>query len=567
MLRTRILAAATATLLALGMAAGGASAATAAPPQEDTKVWVCKYSGTPGVNEKYKEGKNPIEVSVTTIANNSGFDPVTGEGYFADGQARSFSLGYSDTFDVPPTIEDCPRPVLPIPGYEVTDQTCLAGGSITLDESEWIIYVVTDSSGTVIPNDQLTDLAPGTYTVTPTAVPPAILDDEFYDPVAVIDAVDPALCAELATGDVSITPATCELGESLDESGIDAIGATFEVIDNGSTDGSYEVLFTAEEGYLFAGGLETLTVTGELAGPNSELCLEATGSVPLIDPTCELGASVDLANISGVNATYEVIDDGSTDGSYEVLFTASAGYRFAGNQQTLTVSGDLAERDPELCLEATGSVPLIDPTCELGASVDLENISGVNATFEVIDDGSESGSYEVEFTALEGFRFAGDQTTLTVSGELADRDPELCLEPTYVAPLIDATCELGESLDVEGIDAENATWEVIDDGSVSGTYEIEFTADEGYRFAGDEQTLTVTGELAGPNTELCLEAIAAIAVSDADCFLDSTFDEDGFTAENSTYEITVYNAETREYEVVFTAEYGYRFDTSLSGVS
>ncbi|MDO8337294.1 MAG: hypothetical protein Q7T15_03460, partial [Microcella sp.] len=201
------------------------------------------------------------------------------------------------------------------------------------------------------------------------------------------------------------------------------------------------------------------------------------------------------------------------------------------------------------------------------ASVDLENISGVNATFEVIDDGSESGSYEVEFTALEGFRFAGDQTTLTISGDLADRDPELCLEATYVAPVIDATCELGESLDVEGIDAENATIEVIDDGSESGTYEIEFTANEGYRFAGDQQSLTVTGDLAGPNTELCLEAVAAIAVTDADCFFDSTLDEDGFTSENAEYEITVYNAETREYEVVFTADYGYRFDTSLDGVS
>lgn len=73
-LHKRILAAATAIALALGMAAGGATPAMAAAP-DDTKVWVCKYSGTPGVNEKYKDGKNPIEVSVSTISDTSEFDP------------------------------------------------------------------------------------------------------------------------------------------------------------------------------------------------------------------------------------------------------------------------------------------------------------------------------------------------------------------------------------------------------------------------------------------------------------------------------------------------------------
>ncbi|MDO8337190.1 MAG: hypothetical protein Q7T15_02910, partial [Microcella sp.] len=972
MLRTRILAAATATLLALGMAAGGASAATAAPPQEDTKVWVCKYSGTPGVNEKYKAGKNPIEVSVSTIDSNSGFDPVTGTGYFADSQSRSYSLGYTATFPVPPTLQDCPRPQLPIPGYTVTDQTCESGGSITLATSQWIIYVVTNSSGVVIPNDQLTNLPPRTYTVTPTAVSPAILDDEFYDPVAVIDPVDPVLCADLATasiaftdatcltgqqlntdgfaatgatltsfvvegstytvvftadegylfaagtgvsddrttltftgtlggvdltkcavatasidftaptcttseqlnesgyqatgatltssgvvdgvytvvftatpgslfaagenvsldrttltytgtldppdltlcpvatasiafidptcnddeqldegafqtvnatltsadvvgkeytvvftavgdalfavgdgvspdrktltytgtldpnderlclvvtatftlppatcevgedwanpiivadagvvpgapmydeatGTVSITflatganifvidvdgeptfsktlavtldvadrdpslceeatvevpinPATCELGESLDEGGIDAIGATFEVIDDGSVSGTYEVEFTADEGYRFPGDQLTLTVSGELADRDPLLCEEATGTVPLIDPTCELGASVDLENISGVNATFEVIDDGSESGSYEVEFTALEGFRFAGDQTTLTISGELADRDPLLCLEATGSVPIIDPTCEQGASVDLENIAGTNATFEVIDDGSTDGTYEVLFTANDGYRFTGDQKTLTVTGTLdpkderlcivveasftlppatcevgedwenpiivadagvlwgepmfdpethtvsieflatgatvfvievdgemtfsktltvtldvADRDPELCLEPTYVVPVIDPTCELGASLDVAGIDAENATFVVVDDGTESGSYEVEFTALEGYRFPGDQLTLTVSGELADRDPLLCEEASASVPLIDPTCELGASVDLENISGVNATFEVIDDGSESGSYEVEFTALEGFRF--------
>jgi len=901
-LRKRILAAATAIALALGMAAGGATPAMAAAP-DDTKVWVCKYSGTPGVNEQYKDGKNPIEVSVSTIDDTSDFDPVTGTGYFPDSQGRSYSLGYSTSFTVDPTIEDCPRPELPVPGYTVTDESCESGGSITLTTSEWIVYVVTNAEGEVIPNDALTDLPPGTYTVTPTAIEPAILDDEFYDPLAVIAAIDPALCADLATATIDIAPATCLSGEALNQGGFATTNATLtsaNVVDDqytvvftadegslfaagdgvsedrttltltgtlagpdltlcalatasidiapatctsgealnqggfamanasltssGVVDDQYTVVFTADEGSLFAAGdgvsvdRTTLTLTGTLAGPDLELCPiataalafidptcddaqqldesafetanasmtmldvdgsaytvvftadgdalfapgegvstdrttltftgtlepnderlclvveatftlppatcevgedwenpiidadagviagepvfdeeartvsitftataayifqvegeggttfsktltvtldvadrdpslcdEATATVPVIAPTCELGASLDLAGISGVNATFEVVDDGSSDGTYEVLFTAAEGSRFPGDELTLEVTGELADRDPALCGLATASVPVIAPTCELGASLDVDGIEAENATWDVIDDGSESGTYEVEFTADEGYRFPGDQTTLTVSDELApndeslcnvveasftlppatcevgedwenpiivadagvvggepafdpeartvtitftatgpnvfvsdaegeptysktltltldvaDRDPSLCLEPTVDWSVTAATCELGESLDLESISADNATVEVIDDGSESGTFEIEFTADDGYRFADDQRILTVTGELAGPNSELCLEAVAAIAVTDATCFLDSTLDEEGFTVENATYDIESYDPVTRAYEVIFTADFGARFDTALDGVS
>jgi len=740
-LHKRILAAATAIALALGMAAGGATPAMAAAP-DDTKVWVCKYSGTPGVNEQYKDGKNPIEVSVSTIDDTSDFDPVTGTGYFPDSQGRSYSLGYSSSFTGDPTIEDCPRPQLPIPGYTVTDQTCETGGSIVLDESAWITYVVTNSEGQVIPNDQLTNLPPGTYTVTPTAVPPAILDDEFYDPVAVIDAIDPALCADLATASIAFTAATCTTGEQLNADGFAMTGAT--LTSSTVVDGVYTVVFTADSGYLFAAGdgvsddrtqltytgtldgpdltqcavasatlaftaatcttgeqlnpggyvvvgatltsstvvdgsytivftavpgslfpaggdgvsddRTQLTLTGTLDGPDLTLCPVATATLAFTDPTCDDAQMLDEDGFQTVNAelvsvevdgdAYTVVFETTGDalfavgdgvspdrtqltltgtlepnderlclvvdatftlppatcevgedwenpiidadagviwgepvfdaeaGTVSITFTATAAYIFVTDDggelafsKTKTVTLDVADRDPELCDVATASVPLLDATCELGQRVDLENISGVNASFEVIDDGSYDGSYEVLFTADEGARFAGDLVTISVTGDLADRDPSLCLEPTVTVPVIDPTCEVGAILDVENIDAENATWVVIDDGSESGTYEVEFTADEGYRFEGDQTTLTVSGELAGPNAELCLEAIAAIAVTDADCFFDSTLDEEGFTAENATYEITAYDPATREYEVVFTADFGYRFDTELDGVS
>lgn len=79
-----------------------------AEPQGADKVWVCKYVGTPGVDERFDDrGKNPIDVAVSTL---DGFDG-TFPWEFADGQGRSVAIAYSDQ-DV--TIDDCPTPQAPI---------------------------------------------------------------------------------------------------------------------------------------------------------------------------------------------------------------------------------------------------------------------------------------------------------------------------------------------------------------------------------------------------------------------------------------------------------------------
>lgn len=73
--------------------------------EEPKKVYVCKYVGTPGVDERLQTGQNPIEVSINAIP---GW-PVAIGSYFADQQGRSFVLGFVPM--VPePTIADCPTP-------------------------------------------------------------------------------------------------------------------------------------------------------------------------------------------------------------------------------------------------------------------------------------------------------------------------------------------------------------------------------------------------------------------------------------------------------------------------
>ncbi len=481
------------------------------------------------------------------------------------------TLTFTGTLDGP----DLTKCAVASATLDITAATCTLGEQLNPDE-----YVVV---GATLTSSSVVD---GVYTVVFTADSGSLFaagdgvseDRTTLTLTGTLAGVDLTLCP-VATASLAFIDPTCDDDQMLDEDSFDMVNATLVSAD--VVDGEYTVVFEAEGDALFAVGdgvspdRTTLTLTGTLDPNDERLCLAVEASFTLPPATCEVGEDwenpIIVADAGVISGEPQYDSEAQT---VSIMFTATAAYIFVIEvegeptfSKTLTLTLDVAERDPSLCGEPTYEIPVMDATCELGEILDVEGISAENATFVVVDDGSESGTYEIEFTADDDYRFADDQKKLTVTGELADRDPSLCEEPSFDIPVTDATCELGEILDVEGISAENASFAVVDDGSESGTYEIEFTADDDYRFAGDLREITVTGELAGPDTELCLEAIAAIAVTDADCFFDSVLDEEGFTAENAEFEVTVYNVETREYEVVFTADYGYRFDTSLAGVS
>lgn len=67
------------------------------------KVYVCKYVGQPGVDERLQAGQNPIEVSVNAIRDFQGVGS-----WFNDKQGRSFVLGY-----VGDEVGECPVPDTP----------------------------------------------------------------------------------------------------------------------------------------------------------------------------------------------------------------------------------------------------------------------------------------------------------------------------------------------------------------------------------------------------------------------------------------------------------------------
>ena len=110
-LRRRIGAASAAlTVAGGGVLLLGLSPASPAHAAAASKWFVCKYVGTPGVNETLQTGQNPISVDENAI----GESPVVAGTYFNDSQGRSYVL-VADTGQPEPPVTDCPPPGGPTP--------------------------------------------------------------------------------------------------------------------------------------------------------------------------------------------------------------------------------------------------------------------------------------------------------------------------------------------------------------------------------------------------------------------------------------------------------------------
>jgi len=121
----------------------------------DGKVFVCKYVGTPGVNERLQTGDNPINVSVNAIP-----DGAAVGAYFADKQGRSFVLAF-DTGQPEPDVSACPQPEVPptdvCPNID-GNQPAIPGGMVEDEQGDCVTppndgtppkhLVVTKTAGT-----------------------------------------------------------------------------------------------------------------------------------------------------------------------------------------------------------------------------------------------------------------------------------------------------------------------------------------------------------------------------------------------------------------------------------
>jgi hypothetical protein len=126
-------------------------AATQSHVAADTdKVFVCKYVGTPGVDETLQTGNNPISVSVSSIKKYAGI-----KSYFNDAQGRSFVLAVDDNSghgqQGEPSINDCPAPQGPthvgIPSPSVNDPCGIGNATWNLPaDTASITWTLTNGS-------------------------------------------------------------------------------------------------------------------------------------------------------------------------------------------------------------------------------------------------------------------------------------------------------------------------------------------------------------------------------------------------------------------------------------
>lgn len=97
-------------VLGFGMLLASPAQATGGGSEDNDKRWVCKYVGTPGEDERLKDGKNPISVDSSATVGT----------YFNDAQGRSYVLAVQtpeNTGDGNTYIGDltCPEPEGPTP--------------------------------------------------------------------------------------------------------------------------------------------------------------------------------------------------------------------------------------------------------------------------------------------------------------------------------------------------------------------------------------------------------------------------------------------------------------------
>jgi hypothetical protein len=80
------------------------------------KSYVCKYVGTPSVDERLQTGQNPIWVDNHSLTGKNNTDVKVGD-TFSDGQIKSVVIvANTDKLNPEPTINDCPvaqNPVTP----------------------------------------------------------------------------------------------------------------------------------------------------------------------------------------------------------------------------------------------------------------------------------------------------------------------------------------------------------------------------------------------------------------------------------------------------------------------
>ena len=139
----------------------------ALPLDSDPKVFVCKYAGTPGTDERLQTGDNPISVSINALKNF-----VTIGAFFNDEQGRSVAIAF-DEGQPEPSPDDCPGG--PPPPTTTTSTTTTSSTTTTTTCPDCgintVVIIPTSTTSTTLPPGVPNTFAvPGGTTTTTTGV-------------------------------------------------------------------------------------------------------------------------------------------------------------------------------------------------------------------------------------------------------------------------------------------------------------------------------------------------------------------------------------------------------------
>ncbi len=348
-------------LVAVGLAAGLVTSDVAAGdgpriegPNGEHQVVVCKYVGTPGVNERLQTGNNPITPAASSLPGFTGTFPWE----FADAQGRSIAIRWAaNSHDG--DISECPAPQRPT---EVTptaptfqDPTCDAGAAVDLPTVAGVTYSI---EGAVAPGHKVTVKATAQegYVLVGTHEWQHTFGDVPDNCTALIEATPAA---------PTFQDPTCDLGAAV---GLPTVkGVTYSIEGAVAPGRKVVVKATAEEGYVLVGTHEWQHTFGNMPDnctPPPGPAIEVTPGVTFQDPTCDVGAAVIPTATTGLTYTIE----GKVGPGEKVTVSASAndGYTIRGNNEWEHTFGQVpsncAAPPPSVTTPITPTAPLTPPT-------------------------------------------------------------------------------------------------------------------------------------------------------------------------------------------------------------
>ncbi len=180
--------------------------------------------------------------------------------------------------------------------------------------------------------------------------------------------------------------------------------------------------------------------------------IEVTATAPAFqDPTCELGAEVDLPTVAGL--TYTIVGTVAAGQTVKVTATADEGYVLVGTDEWKHAFGNVPDNcgpPPPAAIEVTPGVMFQDPTCDVGAAVNPTTTTGL--TYGIEGNVAPGEHVTVTASANDGYTIRGNNTWEHTFGLV----PSNCVappSPTDVCPNLEGIQEGvpdGHVLDAQG---------------------------------------------------------------------------------------------------------------------